>query len=132
MLLKIKQFSTAILGISARRMRRKAFAIEASIPTTEKVISYLFGWVWILMRRFWLGFNYVMGHVGGCDGLAYLLELVEVPRVVFTRPMPWEVVGTDICDCLFIDTDDLEVLLAGPFSWLTIRRSYLPPIQVGL
>jgi len=37
-----------------------------------------------------------------------IAELVDVPHMVLAGIMAWEVGGSDIGDCLKIDTDDLE------------------------
>jgi hypothetical protein len=48
----MKTSSMASVGISASRIRRKAFATEVSIPVREKAVS-CGAWLWNLTLKFW-------------------------------------------------------------------------------
>lgn len=67
-LLKMKTVSIARVGISARRMRRKALAIEASMPMREKRASWGELW-WKWMWKFWGLLDWVReGEREGLEG----------------------------------------------------------------
>ena len=95
----------AKVGISAMRIRRKAFAMEASIPTREKTASRgLF--LWNCTWNFWECNVQHEFKVWKMRAI-YLGEFLKGPGMVFTGKMTRKISGRDICDCLDIDTNDL-------------------------
>ena len=102
-LLKRKMSSIAMVGTSAMRMRRNAFATEASTPTSEKTESYC-SFLWNSTFRFCQSQQTRLVSIAKCT---HLFKTLQTPRIVFSDIVVGEVGRSDVGDGLRIDADDL-------------------------